>query len=633
MAQAGYHGTILWIDLTTSTSRLEHRDELFFRRFAGGGLAATELLLEATPAGIDPLGPENLLIFAGSVVSGQPGPGLARFTTAAKSPLSGGIGETRTEGPFAAALKGSGSDIVVFTGCADRLTVVEIRDGGAFFHPADHLAGKTTGATVDSLEERFGAGIHTAVIGEAGERLVRFASVVTDRSFQASRMGMGAVMGSKRLKAIVVPPAQLPAVADPQALETIRLRFASEIAGNSLSTWQLEPPGFSCWIYLHGLDASLCVENYRKSEFAGLDGFRKERFLEHAVTDLPCPGCPNHCMKSIVPAGSVSSDAKIDPRSCGIHQEISGSIGPNLGIDDLDVVLEANRRCNQYGLDPTSLGFTLSFAAECFDRGILTASDFGGRRYSFGDGAGTLELIDAIASRSGLGDLLAEGSKRAAARIGGDAPSLAMQVKGIELVPFEPRSQTNLALGYGVAPIGPRYDICEHDWDFDTKVGWDHTLRYSRTIGILERIPMEYLGAKKVRNYKALATLWSGADALDLCIFAVAPTRILSLPSMASLVAAVTGWETSSWEIMRFGERRLHLMRLYNLREGLSAADDELPDRFYTEPIEGGPQKGAVLDRTRYHDALLTYYRMMGWDDGGVPRLETLLDSGLAPIA
>ena len=204
-----------------------------------------------------------------------------------------------------------------------------------------------------------------------------------------------------------------------------------------------------------------------------------------------------------------------------------------------------------------------------------------------------------------------------------------MHVKGLEMVPFEPRSQTNLATGFAVAPVGPRYDICEHDWDYDVAVGWEHTMVLSRTLGILERIPMEHLGVDKVRNYKALNTLWSAADALGLCIFAVAPTRILSMETMARLTAAITGWKTSSWELMRFGERRNHLYRVYNNREGLGPADDTLPDRFFDEAISDGPKGGVRLDRAEFARVIAAYYEMMGWDADGVPLPATLHDHRL----
>ena len=194
------------------------------------------------------------------------------------------------------------------------------------------------------------------------------------------------------------------------------------------------------------------------------------------------------------------------------------------------------------------------------------------------------------------------------------------------MVPFEPRSQTNLALGYATAPIGPRYDICEHDWDYDTQTGWDHTLKFSNTLGILERIPMEYLGPEKVKNFKVLNSLWSAADTLDMCIFAVAPTRLLNLTLMTELLTAVTGWETSSVEIMRWGERRNHLMRIYNNREGFGPEDDGLPERFFEEAIDGGIKKGVRLDRERFQQMIQVYYEMMGWDAQGVPRPATLYE-------
>jgi aldehyde:ferredoxin oxidoreductase len=223
-----------------------------------------------------------------------------------------------------------------------------------------------------------------------------------------------------------------------------------------------------------------------------------------------------------------------------------------LGLADLESIFQTNTLCNELGLDPTSLGFTLSMAMECVEKGILTEAGIG-QPLRFGQPEAVLTMIPKITYREGFGDILAEGAQRAAARIGGGAERYALHVKGLEMVCFEPRTQTNLALGYATAPIGPRYDICEHDWDYDTD---------------------------------------------DLCIFAIAPTRVLRVADMARLLSAVTGWDSSAYELMRFGERRLHLMRVYNLREGLTAADDTLPARFFYErdgPIlAAGKSNGAI---------------------------------------
>ena len=205
-----------------------------------------------------------------------------------------------------------------------------------------------------------------------------------------------------------------------------------------------------------------------------------------------------------------------------MHQEIAGSLGPNVGLTDLGTLVRANRYCNLQGIDPVSAGFSISFAMESFEKGLLTRRDTDGLNLRFTNQEVILPILEQIVTRQSLGQLLGEGTRRAAESLGAEARSLAMQVKSVEMTCFEPRGQTNLALGFATAPIGPRYDICEHDWDFDTRSGWSHTLESSRTLGILRRIPMDYLGPDKVRNFKVLNNLWSACDALDFCIFASA---------------------------------------------------------------------------------------------------------------
>jgi aldehyde:ferredoxin oxidoreductase len=617
----GFWGTILWVDLARTTYFHESRPESFFRQYAGGGLLAAQLLRERTGRGVDPLGAENLLIFCNSIVSGISAAGLARFTVSAKSPLTMGIGETRCEGPWSCALKASGADAVVFSGRSPEPVAVLIEAGEVSFLEARALWGKDIGETCNALEHKLGKGLHVAAIGPAGESLVRFASVVTERTHQASRMGMGAVMGSKQLKAFVLRGEKLPPVADQTRLDGLSCSFAERIAGNPLSKWQMEVPGFSCWLHLHGLDAALCVNNYSRSSSAETENFAAAEFVKRYRSVSACPGCANDCIKIVHP---LAKDTNLDARASGIHQEVTGSMGPNLGILDLDWVLRMNNLCNQQGLDPTSLGFVISFAMELREKNML-----GPETPTFGDQSGAEKLVHSIIAREGLGDLLADGTKLAARRLGGNTEGFAMQVKGLEMVCFEPRTQTGLALGYATAPIGPRYDISEHDWDFDTKVGWPHSLDLTATLEIDSRIPMNELSAEKVRRFRILNNLWSAADALDFCVFAIAPTRILTLREMAATVAAVTGWETGDYELMRWGDRRNQVMRLYNLREGLTAADDRLPERFFNEPITEGPRKGDVLNRGKFQEAIRTYYELMGWDERGRPSDATLLDHRL----
>ncbi len=625
MPHYGYHGRILHVDLTERTTRVEEPDEDFYRLYAGGGLLGTYYLLRETPPGIDPLGPDNLLVFANSVIAGYPAAGLVRYVVTAKSPLTNGVGEARTEGRWAVSLKRSGYDALMFHGASASPVGVMIDEGVVSLFDATDLWTTTVGETTDSLEGRFGAGIDVAAIGPAGENLVRFASIVSSRTHQVQRMGLGAVMGSKKLKAIVLRGGQFPLIADHATYDRVNANFERDIPTNTLSNFQKQLPGFAVWVHAVGLDATLNIENFHTAEFAAVAAYEEKHWLPHYKGVAPCPGCANDCMKVYHSDDMVD----LDPRASAVHQEITASMGPNIGTTDVRTLLRFNNMLNQLGMDPVSLGFTLSFVMECFERGILTLTDTDGLDLRFGNSEAALAMVQRIALRQGFGDILAEGCKRAAERIGRGSERYALHVKGLEMVSFEPRSQTNLATGFAVAPTGPRYDICEHDWDFDTQVGWKHSLEFARTLGILQRIPMEYLGIDKVRNFKVLNNLWSGADALGFCIFAIAPTRALSLQIMTDMLAAITGWETSSYEILRWGERRNHLMRVYNNREGMTPADDWLPDRFFDDPITAGPKKGLRLDRARFREVLAFYYEMMGWDENGAPRRATLVDHHL----
>lgn len=621
----GYWGKILHINLTTSTWRIETPDDTWYRIYAGGGLMGAWYLLKETRAGLDPFSPENLLIFMSSVVAGMDAPGLARFSVITKSPLSGGIAEARGEGGFGRSLKASGYDAVVIQGKADRPVSLVLDGGKVDFASAEEVWGLDTYQATTHLQQAWAAESKgMAVIGQAGERLVRYASIITDFSIAAARMGSGAVMGSKNLKALVIKPGSLPDVHDQAVVDGISRSFLEEMPKNTLSMWQKNPPGFSAAADLSDFDtAYIGTNNYLSDLQVANSDFTRASYLDFYKGANPCPGCPNDCIKYIAP-----NDESPD-QACGIHQEVTGAIGPNLGNTSLKLTLKANELCNRYGLDPVSLGFTLSFAMECYEKGLLSADQTGGLDLRFGNQAVILPLIEMIANRQGLGDLLAEGSRRAAEKLGHGAMAYALQVKGIEMVSFEPRTQTNLALGYATAPVGPRYDICEHDWDYDVVSGWEHTLVLSRTLGIFRRVPMEFAGVSKVRNFKALYLLWSALDALNICIFASAPTRLLSVESITRLIGGITGWETSAYELIRWGERRNHLMRVYNLREGLTRADDVLPDRFYETPIDFGRLKGAVFNRQEFAQLVEILYEMFGWDRNGVPLPATLYDHQL----
>jgi aldehyde:ferredoxin oxidoreductase len=298
---------------------------------------------------------------------------------------------------------------------------------------------------------------------------------------------------------------------------------------------------------------------------------------------------------------------------------------------DVAVALQANNLCHQLGMDPSSLGFTLSFAMECLEEGVLTVGDVP-PGFRFGDGNVALRAMRDTATRQGFGALIAEGAKRAADSIGHGAHQFALHVKGLEMEPWDPRSQKNLGLGYAVAAFGPRHDVCEHDvdWDADPNVGFPHSIDSGRTLGVLGFMRADYMGLDKVHRFKALSDFYSAADALGVCIFTADPARLLNVSRITSLVAAVTGWDTSGFEVMVWGERRHHIMRMYNYREGFSAADDELPARFYQDPNPVGLRSGRGFDRKGLRDAIDFYYQMMGWDPSGYPLPATISKHHLA---
>lgn len=614
----GYHGKLLHINLSERTIDEEFPDALDYRRYTGGAVMAAAKLLRETPGGLDAFDPENRLMFFPGIVSGFDAPGLSRFVICGKSPVTGGIGEARCEGPFARALKKTGYDGVVIKGRCAEPSILVIKDGNARIEDARGLWGLRVGACEKAIQGMYPEA-STAIIGPAGENLVRFANVVCDRNHQASRAGMGAVMGAKQLKAVVLVGGALPETFAPEALVHTKKWFAQKMEQNVLSMWQHDRPGFGAWIHTHGIDAAVCVNNYQTSQCGYTEEYTPQKFAPFYKGEANCPSCPNDCIKRY----ATNED---DERSGGLHQEALGALGPNLGNKNLAKIIHANALCNEYGLDPNALGFTISFAQECVQEGLLQSD---GLNLAFGDGLELETIIARIANRQGLGDLLAEGAYRAAAKLGGRAADFAMTVKKNEMTPIEARSQTNLALGFATAPYGPRYEICEHDWDFDTQVGWDHTLDYSRTLGVIERVPMQHLGKDKVKNYKALNTLWAAVEALGMCIFSTAPTRVYSLERIAKLYHDVTGFETSSYEVMRLGALKNQLFRLYNCREGLGAKDDTLPTRFFSREIDAGKLKGNKLDEERFREIVGFYYEMMGWDENGVPRKATLYDLGI----
>ncbi|MEV0235007.1 aldehyde ferredoxin oxidoreductase C-terminal domain-containing protein [Nonomuraea sp. NPDC050786] len=586
------------VDLTSGS--VEKEDRSAERGHFGGSILGLRLMAERTPAGLDPYDPRALLYVAAGTLGGTAAPGLAKAVFLAKSPLTGVAGETHALGPFAAGLRGAGATALAVVGRAERLSYLLVQGGEVTCHPAEELRGLGTAATTDALRARHGRAAHVAAIGPAGENLVRYASVVTDRAYAAGRYGLGAVFGAKNLKAIVCvgdAPAQ---VADPEAVARIAAYYRESLGTNPLAAWQAGVPGFAGWVGEPPAPGYASVRNFSVPGASGLRVPEAREYEGRAVaTTGACPGCPNDCLKVYAPPGTA------ERRTGGLGQEAFLSLGWNLGIDDLDAVLGANALCNDLGLDPVSLGGTLAFAMECAERGLLPGGP------AFGDAAALPGLIGDVATRGGaMGDLLAEGTARAAARLGPAAAPYAMTVKGAELPCFDPRVQPGIGLGYAISPGGPRYDALEHDLDFDPVAGLAYCFGEARRIGA-EPAPVAELDAERGRRTARLLRLWSGLDALNLCVFASSPTRPLTIDHLTALVAAVLGDAFTLEDLLAAGQARLDAMRAYAAREG--GGPDELPARMHDEPVTEGPHRGAVLERASFGRARDAFYKELGW--------------------
>jgi aldehyde:ferredoxin oxidoreductase len=585
----GCHGRLLRVDLGTGAAASQLLDPDRQRTDAGGGLLGVRLLLDETPPGLDPFDPRLPFCLLSSVVAGVRAVALPRFSVVTKSPLSGGPAESRVEGPFGVALKESGYDGIVLTGAAPRLSYLLVENGHATLHRAAELAGRGVVDTTAALRARHGPEAHVAAVGPAGERRVRF----TDLDFAAYRGGGGAVLGAKRVKAVVLAGGRPPALADASAVAALTARYRDAIPANTLTRVQHDPPGFGGVTPLAGY---YTAENFRTSGLDGYGGLSGDALAARLVRSSGgCPGCPNDCIKTFDGGAGRA----------GLHQEALWALGPNLGVADLDALLALNARCHDWGLDPVSLGGVLAWWCELPRHGLRAGGP------SFGDVAGLAALAADVAYRRGDGDLLAEGVARAAAAYGRGSGRYAMHVKGVELTFPDPRGSQGQALAYAVSPLGPRYDVVEHDIDFDPE--WGSPSSVARAGAAPGGLPMASLDAAKVDLVHGLLELWSGFDALDVCVFAAPPTRLLTEADIAGLVGAVTGWHVRPAEVRAWGRRRWSLLRAYALREGHTPADDTLPERFFTEPITAGRLAGAVLDRDTFDAARRQYYRLAGW--------------------
>ena len=591
----GYHGKALVVDLSSGAHRWDNIPEQVLRSFIGGIGLGTYLLYKYCPAGADPLGPDNPLIFAASPLVGSRLTTSSKFAVMTKSPLTGFIGDSLSSSFLATELKKSCGDALIIVGQAETPTLLFIENGVPQFLDAAGLMGLGTFDTEQAVKERLGRQTRVASIGPAGENLVRYASIANDGGRQAGRCGPGAVMGSKNLKALALQGSQTVDVAMPGATHQYSLDLSKRSLG--AATEKYRELGTMANVSVFNRLGTLPTRNFRESTFEGAEKVSGEHLhQEHLAKNASCANCTIGCEKILV----TSDKGK---KSKGrMEYESLFALGPLCGVDDPNTVIRAAAICDDLGMDTISAGVTIAWAMECFDKGLLSTNDTGGIDLSFGNGQAILDILELIGHRKDLGGLLAEGTKMAAERLGGGSSDWAMQVKGLEMPGYEPRSLKTMALGLAVTPRGACHNRSSaYEADFSERVD---RLSVDESRGII---------AAESEDFEAVL------DSLIWCKFLRKAFNDFYEES-AQVYTMITGWDMSLDELKQAGERIHNLKKLFNIREGWSRRDDALPPRTLQEPLPTGVVAGVGLTQEELDYMIAGYYRARGWnDDGSVP--------------
>ena len=619
----GYHDRVLRVDLSSGRISVDEHDETWYRRYLGGAAVSAYYLLKELAPGIDPLGPDNKLIISPGVLTGIPVSGSGRNSVGAKSPMTGGIGKSEVGGFFGAELKRAGYDGVVIEGQSDRPVYLWIRDGTAELRDASDLWGKSTLETEDAIRaetgERFA---RVASIGPAGERLVRFACLMHDLKGAAGRGGMGAVMGSKKLKAIAARGTMAPSLADPGRVRELGKTMA---AVGPVRARGIHEYGTGHNIVAYNLAGNIPVRNYQFGWFENIDAISPVLMKDTIRVGMDgCYACAIRCKKVV----KVDEPWVVDPRYGGPEYETLAAFGCNCDIDDVKAISRANHLCNQYGMDTISAGHAIAFAMECFEKGYLKKSDLDGLELTWGNAGAMLKLLEMVGERQGIGSLLAEGTMRAAQEIGTGAEELSMQVKGLELSESDPRLRMGLGLNFCVANHGADHTTGINDTFFEKEGPYlSETLM---PLGILEPMPANELSTRKAHVVAQLHRWRHFSDCASYCFFVP-----WTYGEMVDLVNATTGWNTTLEELLMVADRAITMGRAFNAREGFTPADDKLPKRFFSPPGSGPlAERNVAIDPEKMDESVRTFYYLMGWDpETGVPTDKTLDRLGIGWVA
>ncbi len=618
-----FHNRILRVDLSSGTIEVEEPGEVYLRRYLGGWNVIGDVLLREVPPGADPLGPANKLVFAPGVLTGLPISGASRNAVGARSPLTGAFGAAEVGGFWGAELKHAGVDALIVEGTSEAPVYLWIDDGEAEIRDASRLWGSRTKETLNAIREELDDDrIRCAMIGPAGENLVRLACIMNGLHDAAGRTGLGAVMGSKKLKAVAVRGTLRLEGDDPDRVRAIARRGAQEVRDGVRAAWAHE---FGTGAGLeHSVEVgNLPIRNFRDGEFPTAGKISAENYLEEIGVGMEaCWACAVRCKKVV----DAENPYDLDSDYGGPEYESAAALGSCCGVDDIVAVAKATELCNATSLDTISTGVMIAFAMECFENGLLTLEDTDGLELRFGNADAVVEMVKRIAHREGIGAVLADGHRAAVASIGPEARRFAMEVKNQAYPMHEPRYKRGMAIGYAISPTGADHVHSFHDVGVSEpdEAGFVQD-KHLRVMGVLEPMPRESLAPDKVRASLRETTLRLADNCLNMCIFPGWHVK-----DLAEMVDAATGWSSSSYELMKVGERAATLARIFNLREGFSAKDDHLAERSHG-PTRGGALADGGIEEDELQEALRTYYAMLGWDrETGVPTRAKLHELDIA---
>jgi aldehyde:ferredoxin oxidoreductase len=623
----GYNGKILHVDLTTGELTVEEPNEAFYRKYLGGSAMGMHYILRDMPKGADPLSPENVLTLMAGVTTGAPISGQSRLNANAKSPISGGIGDSQSGGFFPAELKFAGFDGIVIKGKSPKPVYLAIIEGKAELRDAAHLMGKKTGEVDDIIHAEVDPKAEILQHGPAAEKGVLFSSIVSMSNRHNGRTGMGLVMASKNLKAVVARGTKKVQVADQKALTALN-RIGPKAIPENGDMDGLAKFGTAVVVLFNNTIGTLPTRNYNEGQFEGCEPISGEKMAETILKERDtCYACVVKCKRVVdVKEGPY----KAEPRYGGPEFETLGTFGSYCGVDNLAVVSHANQVCNEYAVDTIAAGATIAFAMECYEKGIITKEQTGGLELKFGDADAMIAALNAIVNCEGpLGEVLSKGSERAAQIWGNGADECLITSKGAEAPAHMPHAKRSLALIYAVNPFGADHQSSEHDPYYEEGVG-DFNLDRLKQIGLGAPQPAYSLSEEKVRFAYETEVFYSMLDSAELCQFVYGPTWTLyDGKDTVEMMKAVTGWDLTLEELMDVGRRRLSLFRTFNAREGLGRKDDRLPKKFYKALNGTGPTAGFALTHEEVDSAIDQYYKLAGLNADGAPTPETLAKHGV----